>query len=450
MRYSPHTQQTIDQMLELIGVSNIAELFKGVDPSLMLEAPEDNGMAEYTVLEKLAEEGQKNRFHQLTNFAGCGSYEHQRPSLISHICQRGEFLTTYTPYQAEASQGLLQAIFEFQTVVSQLTGCPIANASMYDGASAAAEALLLGCRVHNKAKKVLVSQGVHPHIRQVIHLYFSGLEIEVEEIPLTADRLLDAEALNERLDESVGACLFASPNVYGLFEEDQLLIDTIKSHSATAIVYPLVHAMAYKQSLGALGADIVCGDLQPVAMPMNFGGPYVGYIAAQKEYMRQMPGRLVSITEDTEGQRAFTLTLQTREQHIRREKATSNICSNQALAALASLVTLSWYGTQGLQEAALACYQRAHYLADCLKSIEGINVIDRSEYFHEFIIEFKQDAKEIIDAMVDKGIYPGINVQQLDPTIKNQLLVAVTEVKSKKQLDNYCIALEEVINANNL
>lgn len=450
MRYTPHTKEMVDQMLELIGVSNITELFKGMGTSLMLEAPQDNGMAEYAVLEKLAKEGLRNRFHELSNYAGCGSYEHQRPSVISHICQRGEFLTTYTPYQAEASQGLLQAIFEFQTVVSQLTGCPVANASMYDGASAAAEALLLGCRVHNKAKKVLVSQGVHPNIRQVIHLYFSGLEIEVEEVPLTADRLLDVNALNEKLDESVGACLFASPNVYGFFEEDKLLIDMIKRHSAIAIVYPLVHAMAYRESLGLLGADIVCGDLQPVAMPMSFGGPYVGYIAAQKEYMRQMPGRLVSMTEDASGQRAYTLTLQTREQHIRREKATSNICSNQALAALASLVTLSWYGTHGLQEAALSCYQRAHYLADRLKSIDGIKVLDRSEYFHEFIIEFKQDAKDIIEAMVDKGIYPGINVQQLDNTVNNQLLIAVTEVKSKKQLDEYCKALEEVLNANNL
>lgn len=450
MRYWSHTPKAVEEMLEVIGVDSIDKLFSSIAPSLKLSEPSDNGLGEFEVISKMRKIGQNNHYSSLKNYAGCGSYEHQIPSLVSAICGRGEFLTTYTPYQAEASQGLLQAIFEFQSVISQLTGCDIANASMYDGASAAAEALLLACRCHPNAKKVLVSQGVHPHIREVIHLYFSGLDIEVKEFPLDASRTISCELLRKELDDTTAACLIASPNVYGLFEEDKHILDIIKSNNSISIFYGLPHAMAFCHAPGSLGADIVCGDLQPVAVPMNFGGPYVGYIAAKKEFMRQMPGRLVSMTKDSNGDRAYTLTLQTREQHIRREKATSNICSNQALAALASLIILSWYGAEGLQNAAIACYRRAHYLAKGLGAIPGVKVMRDKDFFHEFIIELPLETSYVIQEMARQGIYPGVNLLEVDGISSRQMLIAVTEVKSKDDLDDYVKVLKGVLSGNSL
>lgn len=417
MDFVSNSQKQWDQMLAAIDVHAIEDLFTSLPEQLRLKPVlEDDGLSEYEGMQKIGQILSKNTFPQYDNYLGAGAYEHHVPALVSAICQKSEFLTSYTPYQAEASQGMLQAIFEYQTAIAHLTGMDAANASLYDGGSAAAEACLMALR-HNKGRnKIYLSPSLNPFYREVIIQYLSSHPIEIH---------------GGEIDEDTAAVVLQNPNFLGEIEDVKAVFKRAQEKGALSLLIgnPLVYGLF--ASAGELGADIAVGDGQPFGLPLQFGGPYVGYLACRDFLIRQMPGRIVGETTDQEKRTGYVLTLQAREQHIRREKATSNICTNQALAALACLVALSWYGKQGVHDLALTNYQRAHYLHEQLLKVPGIHLTSDAPFFNEFCLRFDGDLKEIIDHFHRHGIQPGV------PLGTDRLLIAVTETKSKEQLDRY-------------
>jgi glycine dehydrogenase subunit 1 len=339
---------------------------------------------------------------------------------------------------------MLQAIFEFQTAICALTGLDVASASLYDGASAAAEAVLMAIRSKGKRSKIIVAETVHPHYLKVVQQYVKSLQIEIVIVPATKDGLVDIKALDASLDENTAAILVQYPNFLGVIDRVSEASTLAKACGALTIVSanPLVYGLF--QSAAELGADIAVGDCQPLGLPLQFGGPFVGYLVCCKELMRQVPGRLVGETVDTMGRRGYVLTLQAREQHIRREKATSNICTNQNLAALASLITMLWYGKKGLKELALTNFQRAAYLHQGLTRLRGVKTIEGAPHFNEFIVKFPAPIDGVFHHFRTRGIEPGLDLSVFDPKWKDHLLVAVTETKTKEQLDHYLSVAKEV------
>ena len=444
MDFISNKHPQIQEMLQRIGVKQVDELFKAIPQSLLVPSPlEDDGLSEFEGLKLMESLAGKNTYASFDNYLGAGAYEHHVPALVGAICSKSSFLTTYTPYQAEISQGLLQAIFEFQSGICALTGLDVANASLYDGASACAEALLMSLRWHKDRNKVLVAESLHPHYREVIELYLRSHRTQIEWIPFLSDGRLDMEKCASSLDDQTAAVLTGYPNFFGVIDDIKQVSLLAKARGALSIVCanPLVYGLY--ASAKELEADIAVGDAQPFGMALQFGGPYVGYMACREHLLRQLPGRIVGETLDTQGRRGFLLTLQAREQHIRREKATSNICTNQALAALAVLITILWYGKKGLPKWALTNFQRASYLKEQLRKIPGIRLMGDAPIFNEFAYHIPGDFQRILQTFRENKIEPGVHLGDYYPSLKGYLLVAVTETKRQTELDHYA----EVANA---
>ncbi|MFC1571724.1 aminomethyl-transferring glycine dehydrogenase subunit GcvPA [Candidatus Margulisiibacteriota bacterium] len=414
MNYIPNTTKDQEKMLKAIGKASIAELLKNIPEKVRLkkEISLPKPLSEPELLEELQKLSEKNQAS--SNFLGAGSYNHFIPSAVKHIISRSEFYTAYTPYQAEVSQGILQAIFEYQTMICELTGMDVANASMYDGASALTEAALMACAI-TRRNEIVVSSTVHPAYRQVLKTYAKAADKTVRELPYN-DQGLTTNDLQLTTDT---ACLIMQqPNFFGCLEQ----ADKVRTKGPLYIVCADPISLGLLKAPGDYGADIVVGEGQSLGNPRNFGGPGLGIFAAKKQFARQMPGRIVGETVDAEGKRSFCLTLQTREQHIRRERATSNICSNEALAALAATVYLSVMGKQGLRKVAELCLQKANYLRKKIRDLPSCSLIfPDSPCFKEFVVKTK---KKI-----------GVDLEQFYPELKDCRLVCVTELTKKEEMD---------------
>jgi glycine dehydrogenase subunit 1 len=445
MPYISTTEQERQQMLKAIGVSNFDELIAAIPDKLRLKQPLklEPAVSELEILRNINEKTCRNMCVQNANsFLGAGIYDHFIPAAVEAIISRPEFMTAYTPYQAEVSQGTLQYIFEYQTMICELTGMEIANASMYDGASAAAEAILMAVR-KNRLLKAVLSGTLHPDFIKVIKSYTEGIGVELVTIP-TLNGITDLKALKAAVDEKTSCVVIQTPNFYGNMEE-VFEIDAIVHAQEKCLLIAAVDpiSLAILNAPSEYHADIVVGEGQALGNSLNFGGPLFGFFASKLDLARLMPGRIVGATLDVEGKTAYVLTLQAREQHIRRDKATSNICSNEALCALAATVYLSLMGKKGLQEVAMHCIRKAHYLADEICKLTGFSMAYTDvPFFKEFVINTPIPAKEIVDKMLSRAIYPGLDMAKSGNS--NQLMIAVTEKKSITDLDDLVKALKEV------
>lgn len=436
MNYSPLTNADREEMLRGIGVKNFEELIANI-PSGVANPPIDvpAGMSEWELSRYLGDILSLNRNTQkLNSFLGAGSYDHYVPSVVRHILGRGEFYTAYTPYQAEASQGTLQAIFEYQSMISELLGMDAANGSHYDGATAFAEGVLLALKVTQR-NKVLIAKTVNPEYRAVAKTYLAGTDHLVEEIPFNGRGAIDVDGLKQKLSPDVGCVCVSNPNFLGLVEGLAEVADL--THKNQSLFLVTGHPMSYSvfRSPGEWGADIACGDAQPLGLDLNFGGPYVGYFATTRALVRRMPGRLVGITRDHHGNRCFVLTLQAREQHIRREKASSNICSNQALCALAVCVYFSTMGWDGIREAAMANIAKANRLRTAIEKLKDFEIPFGGTVFNEIVVRSRKPLKPVFEKLARQGVLPGLMLEKYYTELKDCLLVAVTEKKSDAEID---------------
>lgn len=444
MRYLPHTTDDIRQMLETIGVDSIDDLFSGVPESCRLPRPLDIAAAcsESELLGRIKKLSESNAsVSDWDSFLGGGAYNHFAPAVVDHLVSRSEFYTAYTPYQPEISQGTLQAIFEFQTMICQLTGMDIANASMYDGASACAEAVLLTLRCARKRNKILLSRALHPHYRETVKTYCRYLEVEIEEIAIGPECATDLKLLKTKLDDQVAAVVVGYPNYFGRIEDVAALADLTHNQGArlvTAVAEPL--SLGLFKAPGHLGADVVVGEGQSFGIPLSYGGPGIGFFAVNKQDMRALPGRLVGETVDLDGKRGYVLTLATREQHIRRERATSNICSNQGMCVLMVAIYLALHGKQGLRKLAKQNYSKAAYARQQIGQLEGFGLVS-GEVFNEFVVTCKEPVDELLARLEEFGILAGLSLCQDYPELKNGILLCVTEQNSKEQIDRLVAGL---------
>jgi len=371
---------------------------------------------------------------------GAGVYDHFIPAVIKHITGRSEFYTSYTPYQPEISQGVLQAIFEYQTMICQLTGMEVANASMYDGGTAVAEGAVMGCGATRRSK-VLVSRSVSPLYRAVLDNYFSSRGLEVEEIPIK-DGYTDRSELENKMGEDIATVILQQPNFFGLVEDMEGIADMVHSHKALLLVSADPLSLPLLQAPSEYGADIVVGEGQGLGVPVSFGGPLLGIMAAKNKFVRQMPGRIAGETVDSEGNRGYVLTLQTREQHIRREKAPSNICSNQALVALGAAVYMAAMGPQGMRKVAEQCLQKAAYARESITALKGYDDVFSGSSFKEFAVTVPGDPAELNKKLLEKNILGGVDLTPFYPELKNTMLFAVTEKRTKEEIDALVRELE--------
>jgi len=435
--YLPHTDEEIKQMLADIGVESIDELFADIPEKIQfkdtLQLPK--GKSEHEVYSRLEAMAKKNT--QGVSFLGAGIYDHIIPSTVGAIMGRTEFATSYTPYQPEISQGVLQAIFEFQTLMNEITSLPVSNASLYDGHTAASEACALAVNSTRKTDTILYSGTIHPYTKEVLTTYFEDLGVKLVELP-EKEGVLDAGSVKEYLTPQVAALLVQSPNIYGNLEDYTGIADILHENKSLFIISSNPMSLGVLKSQGEWGADIAIGDTQPFGLPAYYGGPTVGYIAASEKLLRKMPGRIVGQTVDEEGKRAYVLTLQAREQHIKRERATSNICSNQALAALGTTVYLSTVGKKGLEELSAQNMQKAHHLAEKLQKEAGLELLSNQPFFNEFTLKLPSEAAEVADKMEKEGIFAGVVLNKLDPSYPKDLLtVAVTEKRTAEEMEKY-------------
>ncbi|KAF0822428.1 Glycine dehydrogenase [Cytobacillus firmus] len=436
-RYLPMTESDQKAMLEKIGVSSVEELFSDIPESVRFkgEYKIKPAKSETALLKELTKMAQKNAdLRTNTSFLGAGVYDHYMPVIVDHVLSRSEFYTAYTPYQPEISQGELQAIFEFQTMICELTGMDVANSSMYDGGTALAEAAMLSAG-STRRKKILISSAVHPESKEVVKTYAKGQYIEVIEIP-HKDGTIDLEALNEMIGDDIAAVIVQYPNFFGRVEPLKELEEIIHAHKSMFVVSSNPLALGALTPPGKFGADIVAGDAQVFGIPTAFGGPHCGYFAVTSKLMRKVPGRLVGQTVDDQGRRGFVLTLQAREQHIRRDKATSNICSNQALNALAASVAMTALGKKGVKEMAAANMQKAHYAKQQFKAA-GFEVPFEGASFNEFVIKLNKPVKEVNQKLLEKDIIGGYDLGRDYADLKNHMLVAVTELRTKEEIDAF-------------
>ncbi|MBI1365326.1 MAG: aminomethyl-transferring glycine dehydrogenase subunit GcvPA [Alphaproteobacteria bacterium] len=446
MRYLPLTSGDRRAMLERIGARNVDELFRDV-PKDALNAPIDlpAHKGELEVERLLGALAAKNRAAGAGPFfVGCGAYKHHVPATVDHVIQRSEFLTSYTPYQPEIAQGTLQYLFEFQTQVAALTGMEVANASMYDGSTACGEAALMARRV-TKRGRVVLSGGLHPHYAAVVRTNSELLGDKVVAAPMDVDGKEDLAAM---IDGDTACVIVQNPDVFGNLRDLSPIADACRAHGAllVAVVTETVSLGAVK-SPGEMGADIVVGEGQSIGVGLNFGGPYVGLFATRQKYVRQMPGRLCGETKDAEGKRGFVLTLSTREQHIRRDKATSNICTNSGLCALAFTVHMTLLGGEGLRRLAMLNHEAACKTADALARISGVELITKS-YFNEFTLRLPKNATEVVEFLATKGVLAGVPGGRLWPNDRqadNLLIIAATECVRDADIDAFAAALEEVL-----
>jgi len=434
MDYCPHTPDDIKQMQASIGVANLDELFADIPEKFRLKQLPDipAALSELETMSVMSELAGRNKLPQLT-LTGAGAYHHYIPAIVGHIVGRSEFYTAYTPYQAEISQGILQAIYEYQTMIAHLTGTEIANASMYDGASAMAEAAVLCSKMSNRTK-IIVARSVHPEYRQVLRTYSWANGYTVIELPYEVSGQIDLNALQNQLDDQVAAVLIQSPNFFGVIEDVALVVDAAhKKGSLLVAGFTDGTSLGILQPAGTAGADFVVGEGQSFGNPLNYGGPYLGIFAAKEKFMRRIPGRLVGATVDKNGQRGFVLTLQTREQHIRREKATSNICSNEALCALAAGVYLAALGKNLKRLAELNIY-KAQYLKNNLLELTGWKEVFSAPVYNEFVLSCP-DSKKVNKKLKKQEIIGGYELHKDYPELKNALLFCATEMVSKEDID---------------
>ena len=434
MDYCPHTPDDIKQMQASIGVTNLDELFADIPEKFRLKQLPDipAALSELETMSVMSELAGRNKLPQLT-LTGAGAYHHYIPAIVGHIVGRSEFYTAYTPYQAEISQGILQAIYEYQTMIAHLTGTEIANASMYDGASAMAEAAVLCSKMSNRTK-IIVARSVHPEYRQVLRTYAWANGYTVIELPYEVSGQIDLNALQNQLDDQVAAVLIQSPNFFGVIEDVALVVDAAhKKGSLLVAGFTDGTSLGILQPAGTAGADFVVGEGQSFGNSLNYGGPYLGIFAAKEKFMRRIPGRLVGATVDKNGQRGFVLTLQTREQHIRREKATSNICSNEALCALAAGVYLAALGKNLKRLAELNIY-KAQYLKNNLLGLAGWKEVFSAPVYNEFVLSCP-DSKKVNKKLKKQEIIGGYELHKDYPELKNALLFCATEMVSKEDID---------------
>lgn len=436
-RYIPLTEKDKQEMLQTIGAKSIGELFGDVPSDILLNRDLNiaEGEAETTLLRRLNRIASKNITKEThTSFLGAGVYDHYAPSVVDAMISRSEFYTAYTPYQPEISQGELQAIFEFQTLICELTDIDVANSSMYDGMTSFAEACILAFS-QTKKNKIVVSKGLHYQALQVLHTYAkTRKEFEVVEIDLDGT-VTDLKKLEAAVDDETAAVAVQYPNFYGSIEDLEKIHSFIEDKKALFIVYANPLALGLLTPPGSFGADIVVGDTQPFGIPAQFGGPHCGYFATTKKLMRKVPGRLVGQTQDDEGNRGFVLTLQAREQHIRRDKATSNICSNQALNALASSIAMSALGKQGIYDIAVQNIEHANYAKQQFIK-KGFEVLDGTS-FNEFVVKFDKPIQQVNEELVKYNIIGGFDLGVVSDDFKNHMLIAVTELRTKDEIDTF-------------
>ncbi|WP_017813505.1 aminomethyl-transferring glycine dehydrogenase subunit GcvPA [Paenibacillus shenyangensis] len=444
-RYIPMTPQNEADMLAVVGASSIEDLFKDIPAAVRYQGtlPMSEMLDEYALTRHMGQLAGRNAdTDRYTSFLGAGIYDHHVPSVINHVISRSEFYTAYTPYQPEISQGELQAIFEFQSYICELTGMAVANASMYDGATALAEAASLAASATGRTKIVAFST-IHPEARAVVRSYARGLNLEVVEVAY-GDGVTDISALAEVLDDQTAAVLVQSPNFFGGIEGIRAAADLAHENGALLVVSTNPISLGLLEAPGKLGADIVVGDAQPLGISMSLGGPTCGFFAVSQAQMRRMPGRIVGQTKDRDGKRGFVLTLQTREQHIRRDKATSNICSNQALLALSASVYMSIMGKQGMIDVADLNIQKAHYAAQKLSSVAGLKLTFQSPFFNEFVITLPEgtSAAELNLKLLEQGVIGGYDLGLSYPELSGHMLFAVTEKRTKSEIDQLATQLE--------
>ncbi|HDF6034803.1 TPA: aminomethyl-transferring glycine dehydrogenase subunit GcvPA [Staphylococcus aureus] len=436
-RYIPLTEKDKQEMLQTIGAKSIGELFGDVPSDILLNRDLNiaEGEAETTLLRRLNRIASKNITKEThTSFLGAGVYDHYAPSVVDAMISRSEFYTAYTPYQPEISQGELQAIFEFQTLICELTDMDVANSSMYDGMTSFAEACILAFS-QTKKNKIVVSKGLHYQALQVLHTYAkTRKEFEVVEIDLDGT-VTDLKKLEAAVDDETAAVAVQYPNFYGSIEDLEKIQSFIEDKKALFIVYANPLALGLLTPPGSFGADIVVGDTQPFGIPAQFGGPHCGYFATTKKLMRKVPGRLVGQTQDDEGNRGFVLILQAREQHIRRDKATSNICSNQALNALASSIAMSALGKQGIYDIAVQNIEHANYAKQQFIK-KGFEVLDGTS-FNEFVVKFDKPIQQVNEELVKYNIIGGFDLGVVSDDFKNHMLIAVTELRTKDEIDTF-------------
>ena len=444
MPYIANTDADRREMLQAVGCDNFDQLWAGAGVKLPYPALESlpRGLSEFEVTSRLQKLAARNHTH-LVNFVGLGYYDHLIPAAVGEITGRSEFYTAYTPYQPEASQGTLQAIYEYQSVISRLTGMPVVNASLYDGGTALFEAMMMAVRITRK-RRAVISGAVSPIFRKMIQCYSGNLDVELVEVPAEGvssvqDKLLAA------VDDQTACVLVQYPNVFGTIEDWTGLVAAVHARKALAIcsVYPI--ALALLKTPGEMDFDIVTGEGQSLGIPLSFGGPYLGIMGVKEEHMRRMPGRICGRTVDQHGRDGFVLTLQAREQHIRREHAMSNICSNESLCALSALVYLTCIGKQGLVEVAELCLAKAAFARQELLQINGVEAVSNGPFFNEFVIRLPGDASEIVGRMIDKGFAAGFPLGRYYPDRKDQMLVAVTEKRTREEIKAMANALEAVL-----
>jgi glycine dehydrogenase subunit 1 len=445
MVYIPHTPQDRRTMLEAIGVNDLEELLQHIPSELRVNAPLDlppplSEMETIALLSEIA--AQNGDLDSYVSFLGAGIYDHFIPTVVSFITSRSEFATAYTPYQPEVSQGTLTAIFEYQTMICELTGMDVSNASVYDGGSAVAEAALMAIALGKTRKTILVSKGTHHFNREVMKTYIEGQGVGVREVPLRGG-FTDLDVLRETCSDDTAAIIVQCPNFVGSIEDMKAIGEAAQACGAIfiAVVDPL--SLGILRPPGDFGAGIVVGEGQALGNPPSFGGPLFGFFATREEYKRLLPGRLVGQTVDVEGKRGYVLTLQTREQHIRREKATSNICTNQALNALAATVYMSLMGKEGLREVGLLCLKKAHYARKKILELSGFSSPWNAPVFKEFPVRTPVPPGEIIAQLKSQRILAGVDAGCFDRDLEGLLLVAVTERRTREEIDRFIEALQE-------
>ena len=436
MSFVPHSDADRRDMLAKIGVSNIRELYSDIPDSLVRDGLPDmpDALSEWETVKAIQELADRN--HSLICFAGAGQYDHFVPAAVDHLIRRSEFYTAYTPYQPEVSQGTLQVIYEFQTMVCELTGMDVANASMYDGPSSAAEAAVMA-RAVTRRDRVLAAGSLHPHYRKVTETYLHGQGSELQTVPIDDRGLVDRDALASALGDDVACVIVQYPNFFGVIEELEPLAEMVADAGALFVVAADPVTLSLLRPPGECGADIVVAEGQPFGNPLSFGGPVVGLFAAKQKYVRKMPGRIVGATEDVEGRRGYVLTLQTREQQIRRDKATSNICTNQGLNALAATIHLSLLGRAGLRKVAEVSTRNAHYARSRLEAIEGVELLyPDSPFVREFAIRTEENSRAILERGFSAGVLAGVSLSRF-PSLgaPDGLLLAFTEKRSREEID---------------
>jgi len=450
MRYIPNSAQERELMLAEMGHKSIAELFRGIPDQLQLNRPLDlpAALSETEALAYFRRLSERNTTpvtgERMISFLGAGAYDHFIPTIIDTLISRSEFYTSYTPYQPEISQGTLQAIFEYQTMICELTGMEVSNASLYDGSTATAEAVLMAERITRRTR-VALAGNLHPEYREVVDTYIRNAGIESITIPYDQETGTLNRAALEDLDNDLAAVIVQSPNFFGSIEELKRIGEAAARIGALFVVVVAEGlSLGLLQAPGQCGADIVCGEAQSFGIPLSYGGSYCGFFATREKYQRQIPGRLVGLAHDSQGRPGYVLTLATREQHIRREKATSNICTNQGLYALMATIYLSTLGRQGVKEVAEQNVRLAHYAARQIAAIDGFNIRFSAPYFNEFVLSCPKSAGEVLESLKARRIIGGLPLSRFFPDMKKEILVCVTETTSRKEIDALVSALKIV------